>query len=80
MVAQPGDNCVLGEVELVEALGSRDLMFVRVHEYLFGVIVDALNSAAVGDSCHLQFDGAQMHLFDAESELSLLADEYGKRA
>ena len=80
LVAQPGDNCVLGEVELVEALGSRDLMFMRVHEYLFGVIVDALDSAAVGDSCHLQFDGAQMHLFDAESELSLLADEYGKRA
>ena len=77
LVAGPGDNCVFGVVELVEALGSRDLMFVRAEQELFGVIVDALDSAAVGDSCHLYFDGAQMHLFDAESELSLLADGAG---
>ena len=77
LVAGPGDNCVSGVVELVEALGSRDLMFVRVEQELFGVIVDALDSAAVGDSCHLYFDGAQMHLFDAESKLSLLADGAG---
>ncbi len=74
LVAEPGENCVSGTVELVEALGSRDLMFVRAEQELFGVIVDALYSAAVGDSCHLYFDGAQMHLFDAESEFSLLAD------
>ena len=72
LVAESGDNCVSGKVELVEALGSRDLMFVRLGQELFGVIVDALASAAVGESCHLYFDGAHMHLFDANSERSLL--------
>ena len=72
LVPEPGENCVSGTVELVEALGSRDLMFIRVDQQLFGVIVDALDSAAVGDGCHLYFDGEQMHLFDADSERSLL--------
>ena len=72
LAAAPGDNTVTGEVELVEALGSRDLIFARVGEQLFGVIVDALESAQVGETCHLHFDGAKMHLFDAESEDSLL--------
>ena len=72
LVAEPGESCVSGKVELVEALGSRDLMFVRAEEQLFRVIVDALDSAVVGEGCHLQFDGAQMHLFDAASERSLL--------
>ena len=74
LAAEPGENCVPGEVELVEALGSRDLIFVRVAEQLFGVIVDALESVAVGDNCHLHFAAAQMHLFDAESERSLLSN------
>ena len=80
LVTGPGDNCVTGEVELVEALGSRDLMFVRVHDQLFGVIVDALDSVAVGETCQLHFDGAQMHLFDVESELSLLVDNKANSA
>ena len=74
LVAEPGENCVSGEVELVEALGSRDLIFVRAAGALFSVIVDAQASLAVGESCCLRFPGAQMHLFDAESERSLLSD------
>ena len=61
-------------MELVEALGSRDLIFVRVAEQLFGVIVDALESLAVGETCHLYFAAGQMHLFDADSERSLLSE------
>ncbi|MDE2637265.1 MAG: ABC transporter ATP-binding protein [Chloroflexota bacterium] len=72
LMPEPGENCVSGEVELVEALGSRDLIFVRVAEQLFGVIVDALESVAVGDTCHLHFAAGQMRLFDADSERSLL--------
>lgn len=72
LVAEADENCLSGEVELVEALGSRDLIFVRAGETLFGVIVDALDSVAVGDSCHLYFAGAQMHLFAAESGRALL--------
>ena len=74
LAAEPGENCVSGEVELVEALGSRDLIFVRVAEQLFGVIVDALESLAVGETCHLHFAAGQMHLFDADSERSLLSE------
>ncbi|MCY3978946.1 MAG: ABC transporter ATP-binding protein [Chloroflexi bacterium] len=72
LIPEPGENCVSGEVELVEALGSRDLIFVRVDEQLFGVIVDALESVAVGDICHLHFAAGQVRLFDADSERSLL--------
>ncbi len=72
LVAEAGENILSGEVELVEALGSRDLIFVRVAEHLFGVIVDAQESVAAGEPCHLHFAGAQMHLFDADSERSLL--------
>jgi len=74
LVAEAGENTVSGEVELVEALGSRDLIFVRAAEQLFGVIVDAQESVAVGEPCHLHFAGAQMHLFNADSERSLLND------
>ena len=72
LVAEAGENCVTGEIELVEALGSRDLIFVRTGETLFSVIVDVLESAAVGDNCHLYFDGAQMHLFAADGGQTLL--------
>ena len=75
LLAEPGENCVSGVVELVEALGSRDLIFARIEDQLFRVIVDALDSVAVGAACHLCFDGAQMHLFDADSERALLADQ-----
>ena len=72
LAAEPGANVISGEVELVEALGSRDLIFVRAARQLFGVIVDAQESLAVGALCRLHFAGAQMHLFDAESGRSLL--------
>ena len=73
VVAASGENCVSGVVELVESLGSRDLIFVRSGQQLFSVIVDALDSMSVGESCHLHFPDARMHLFDAETELSLAA-------
>ncbi|MDE2855071.1 MAG: ABC transporter ATP-binding protein [Chloroflexota bacterium] len=75
LVSAPGENTVSGQVELVEALGSRDLIFARTAEQLFGVIVDAQESAPVGAPCHLHFAGEQMHLFDAASERSLLNDK-----
>lgn len=74
LASEAGENTVSGEVELVEALGSRDLIFVRAAGQLFRVIVDALDSVALGERCNLQFADAQMHLFDADSELSLLDD------
>ena len=80
LVAEKDGNCVSGKVELVEALGSRDLIFVRTGETLFGVIVDALDSVNVGDNCHMYFEGAQMHLFAAESGRTLLKSRRADRA
>ena len=62
LASEAGENCVAGEVELVEALGSRDLIFVRVDEQLFGVIIDARAPAQVGENVILKFDDAAMPL------------------
>jgi multiple sugar transport system ATP-binding protein len=66
---QPAD--VSGEVELIEALGSRQQIFVRAAGKLFSVLIDALYPVKVGDSCSLRFDANSIHLFDAQSGLSL---------
>jgi len=66
---EPGD--VSGEIELIEALGSRQQVFVRAADKLFSVMIDALYPARVGDTLHLRFDASSVHLFDAQTGLSL---------
>ncbi|MFN8371281.1 MAG: ABC transporter ATP-binding protein [Anaerolineae bacterium] len=66
---QAGD--VAGSVELIEPLGSRQEVFVRAGGKLFSVILDGLHPVRVGDSCHLHFEPHSVHLFDAQSGLSL---------
>ena len=75
LAPEPGINRVSGAVELVESLGSRDLIFVRAASQLFSVVVDALVAPGVGENCILHFDAGQMHLFAADTELSLLANQ-----
>lgn len=67
--ARPGD--VSGEIELIESLGSRQQVFVRAADKLFSVMIDALYPARVGDTVHLRFDPGSVHLFDAQTGLSL---------
>lgn len=64
-------DSVPGEVEIIESLGSRQLLFVRCGEHLFSVMIDALHPIRLGETCHLHFDGARVYLFDAQSGLSL---------
>jgi multiple sugar transport system ATP-binding protein len=64
-------NSVAGQVEIIEPLGSRQLLFIRSGEKLFSVIVDALHPVRLGETCWLQFDDTRVHLFDAQSGLTL---------
>lgn len=66
---QPGD--VRGKIELIESLGSRQQVFVRAAGKLFSVMIDALYPARVGETVHLRFDPSSVHLFDAQTGLSL---------
>jgi multiple sugar transport system ATP-binding protein len=60
-----------GQVELIESLGSRQLVFVRAAGRLFSVIIDALRIVHVGESYRLRFDPTNVHLFDSATGLSL---------
>jgi len=67
--SQPGD--VPGTIELIEALGSRQQVFVRVADKLFSAMIDALQPVRIGETVHLRFDDRGTHLFNAETGLSL---------
>jgi multiple sugar transport system ATP-binding protein len=71
LVSASSPNHVAGQVEIIESLGSRQLIFIRSGEKLFTVIVDALHPVRLGETCCLQFDETRVHLFDAQSGLSL---------
>ncbi|MCL4251591.1 MAG: ABC transporter ATP-binding protein [Anaerolineae bacterium] len=66
---QPGD--VPGTIELIEALGSRQQVFVRAGDKLFSAMIDALHPVRVGERVHLRFDHRGTHLFNAQTGLSL---------
>ncbi|MCC6613408.1 MAG: ABC transporter ATP-binding protein [Anaerolineae bacterium] len=66
---QPGD--VPGTIELIEALGSRQQVFVRAADKLFSAMIDALHPVRVGENVHLRFDHRGTHLFNAQTGLSL---------
>ncbi len=65
----PGD--LPGQIELIESLGSRQLVFVRATGKLISTITDALRPLKTGDACHLRFEDVGIHLFDAQTGLSL---------
>lgn len=64
-------HCITGQVEIIEPLGSRQLLFVRSGAKLFSVIVDALHPIRRSEVCHLHLDEKRVHLFDAQSGLAL---------
>lgn len=72
-LVDPGDpDGVAGQVEIIESLGSRLLLFVRSDDKLFSVIVDALHPIQLGETCYLKFDETRIHLFDPDTGLSLI--------
>jgi multiple sugar transport system ATP-binding protein len=74
-VAEEGD--VPGTIEVVEPLGSRQFLYVRVGEWVFTVVTEARADCEVGQACHLRFDQDQLRLFDVRTELSVEAPQDG---
>jgi multiple sugar transport system ATP-binding protein len=66
-----GANDVPGQLEVIEPLGSRQLLFVRAGTEVFTVLEDATIPHSVGDNCYLCFDDKQVHMFETETRLSL---------
>jgi multiple sugar transport system ATP-binding protein len=64
-------GAVQGQVELIESLGSRQLVFVQAAGRQFTVIVDALQPLRLGEKVALKFDPETIHLFDPQTGLSL---------
>ncbi len=64
-------NSLAGQIEIIESLGSRQLVFVRSGDKLFSVIVDSLHPVRQGENCHLHFDETRIHLFEAQNGRSL---------
>lgn len=60
-----------GRIEVVEPLGSRQLLFVQAGDQVFTVMADAEIQHTSGDFCHLRFPGNSVHMFEAETGLSL---------
>ncbi|NWF70328.1 MAG: ABC transporter ATP-binding protein [Chloroflexi bacterium] len=78
--AAPSASAVPGQVELIESLGSRQEVFVRAAGKLFSVILDALLPVRIGQSAHLRFEPDSIHLFDAQSGLSLASKPQPKNS
>lgn len=64
-------NDVPGQMEVIEPLGSRQLLFVRAGAYVFSVLEDATITHTVGERCQLRFDEKYIHIFDGKTGLSL---------
>ena len=61
------DGALAGQIEIVERLGDRTHLHVRLSEGSLVVAEDAGNSAvSAGEAIRLRIDPAQAHLFDAQ--------------
>ena len=65
----PEVNAVAARINVVEPLGSRDLLFVQVGNNTFKVMAEAEaeGSHKVGSDCYLCFPEDYVHLFNANS-------------
>ncbi|MBE6942880.1 MAG: ATP-binding cassette domain-containing protein [Ruminococcaceae bacterium] len=64
-----------------EVLGNTTQLFLRLEEkgQDFIVSVPERNDLMPGDAVHIQFNEAFVHLFDRETELSIMSREYGNK-
>ena len=66
------DSIVEAEVEVVELMGSETLLYLNIEGSSFVAKVDPRSTAKVGDTIKVAFDMNRIHLFDKETELSIL--------
>ncbi|MEO7665100.1 MAG: TOBE domain-containing protein, partial [Candidatus Limnocylindrales bacterium] len=74
--ASEGTASVEGVAEVVEYLGNEELLHVTVpgHDVDVIAVVDASHNIKPGDILDLKLPAERLHLFDAESGDTILAD------
>ena len=60
------------EVEVTEMMGAETYLYLKICGENFTARVDPRSTAAVGDTIKIGFDVNKIHLFDKETELTLL--------
>ncbi len=82
-----GENITVGEsgikatLSIKEVLGNTTQLFVRLGEKGDDVIVSVpeRNDLMPGDAVHIEFNEKFVHLFDRDTELSVMSREYGNK-
>lgn len=69
----PAPHDIQGVVDVVELLGTRQLVFIKVNSVNFTVMIESAFLLAPGDKVYLHFDPHDIYLFDAASGDSLLS-------
>ncbi len=71
-LASSPDSIVEADVEVTELMGSETLLYLTIEGSSFVAKVDPRSTAKVGDKIKVAFDMNRIHLFDKETELSIL--------
>ncbi|MBQ3181476.1 MAG: TOBE domain-containing protein, partial [Clostridia bacterium] len=71
-ISSSPDSTVEAEVEVVELMGSETLLYLNIEGSSFIAKVDPRSTAKVGDVIKVAFDMNRIHLFDKETEISIL--------
>ena len=76
-----GDCGIKTALSIKEVLGNTTQLFVRLEEKGADIIVTVQerNNLMPGDIVHINFDERFVHLFDKESECSIMSREYGNQ-
>ncbi|MBR5144444.1 MAG: ABC transporter ATP-binding protein, partial [Clostridia bacterium] len=76
-----GDSGIKTTLSIKEILGNTTQLFVRFEEKGDDVIVSVpeRNGLLPGDLVHINFSERFVHLFDKESECSIMSREYGNK-
>ncbi len=75
------DSGIKTTLSIKEVLGNTTQLFVRLEEKGSDVIVSVQerNELRPGDVVHIEFNEKFVHLFDKETELSIMSREYGNK-
>ena len=76
-----GDSGIKTTLSIKEVLGNTTQLFVRLEEKGSDVIVSVpeRNELVPGDVVYINFNERFVHLFDKDSELSIMSREYGNK-
>lgn len=70
-IVQPGEG-IKAVVEMTELLGSDLNVYFKIDAHVYIMKTDALSYLSIGDEIYVAFDTNKLHLFDTETEQSLI--------